>query len=97
MKKTLTGLIEEALASSNTDAELASILLNSGAIQEALSQGTYDDQAVVERMNFSSSSVLRATLSKARNNKGNFPTPLISGRFWSRAEIERYRASQGKN
>lgn len=96
MKKTLINLIEESLASAKSDADLANKLLSSGAIQEVLRQGAYDDQAVVERMNFSSSSVLRATLSKARNNKGNFPIPLVSGRFWSRSEIERYRESQGK-
>lgn len=92
--KSLRELLEEALASTTTDVELATTLVDSGAIDVIVQRGTYDDQAVLERLSYASAAGMRAAVSKARRSKGSFPIPKLEGRRWSRTEVDTYRNSQ---
>ncbi|MGP5220663.1 hypothetical protein ACTXMB_15115 [Arthrobacter rhombi] len=86
----LEELIAEAMATSSDDTELAKALVESGALDEIVRRGTYDDTAVQKRLDYSSGAGLRAAVSKARHGKGAFPLPILEGRRWSRVAVEKY-------
>lgn len=87
----LKELIEDALASTDNDADLAKALADSGALEEIVRQGTYGDAVVRQRLNYASEASLRAALSKARRTMGAFPVPILEGRRWARSTVEEYR------
>lgn len=88
---TLEEMVSEALASTETDAELAKALVASGALEEIIRRGTYNDQAVQERLGYATSNTLRAAVSRARKGGGHMPLPIIESRRWSRSAVDDYR------
>lgn len=90
----LKELINQALSEAATDDELARKLADSGALEQIVTLGTYDEDTVQERLNYASRAALRAGVSKARRNKGTFPIPVIDGRHWPRSAVEEYRGRQ---
>lgn len=90
----LEDLIADALTSTDTDAALARALVDSGALAEIIRRGTYDEESVQKRLNYSSASALRAALSKARRRKSSFPIPVTEGRRWSRTAVDTYRRTR---
>lgn len=90
----LEDLITDALTSTDSDTALAEALVDSGAAAEILRRGTYNEESVLDRLNYSSPSALRAALSKARRQKSSFPIPIAEGRRWSRTAIEAYRRNR---
>lgn len=83
--------ITDVLTSTVNDAELAKTLVDSGVLAEIIRRGTYDEDAVQKRLNYSSPAALRAALSKARRRKATFPLPVMEGRRWARSAVDEYR------
>jgi len=92
--KPLKELITQALNDATSDEDLAEKLAASGALEQIVALGTYDEDAVQDRLNYATRAALRSGISKARRNKGTFPIPLIDGRHWARTTVEEYRARQ---
>lgn len=92
----LRNLVAQALASADSDAELARTLVSTGALVEIVRRGTYGDVEVKNKLTYSSTHVLRAAVSKARRGKGGVPTPILEGRRWSRAEVDHYRRTRSR-
>lgn len=90
----LKELIAQALAESTTDDDLAQKLASSGALEQIVALGTYDEDTVQERLNYATRNALRAGISKARRNKGTFPIPVIDGKYWARNTVDEYRSRQ---
>lgn len=86
----LQQLLAAALDSSSSDNELAKALVDSGALEEIVRLGTYDDATVQRRLEYGSGAGLRAAVSKSRRGKGAFPLPVLEGRRWSRRAVESY-------
>lgn len=93
----LEDLITEALTSARNDAELARSLVESGALEQIVRLGTYDDATVQKRLDYASEAGMRAAVSKARRGKGAFPLPILDGRRWSRASVDRYRKDRRRS
>lgn len=92
--KPLKELITQALNETTNDEDLAQKLAASGALEQIVALGTYDEDIVQDRLNYATRAALRSGISKARRNKGTFPIPIIDGRHWARSEVEEYRARQ---
>lgn len=90
----LEDLITDALTSTDNDSALARALVDSGALAEIIRRGTYNEDSVQKRLNYASSSALRAALSKARRNKSRFPLPVTEGRRWSRTDVDTFRRTR---
>lgn len=93
----LKELITEALTSAHNDAELARSLVESGALEQIVQLGTYDDATVQKRLDYASEAGMRAAVSKARRGKGAFPLPILDGRRWSRVSVDRYRKDRRRS
>jgi hypothetical protein len=91
---TLKDLVTQALEESATDEELAQKLASTGALEQIVALGTYDEDTVQERLNYATRNALRAGISKARRNKGTFPIPVIDGKHWARNTVDEYRRKQ---
>lgn len=90
----LKELVTRALDNSVTDDDLAQQLASSGALEQIIALGTYDEDTVQDRLNYATRNALRAGISKARRNKGTFPIPIVDGKYWERNTVDEYRSRQ---
>lgn len=90
----LHDLVTDALTSTDTEAQLARAIVDSGALEQIMAKGTLDEEAVRKRLEYSSPDALRAAVSKARHKKGHLPLPVAEGRRWARSAVDQYRKAR---
>lgn len=94
---TLRNALQNALETTNTDAELAEALLRGTAMSEALSVAAVTDDDLQAQLGYTKPT-LRAQLSKARRQlSSTFPLPVIEGRWWLASDITDYRADHARS